>query len=210
MHLLADGPLGNGRGVVILNAEGDILEDLSISDFIAGTGLHIDGGAGNAQYINARNLHVANCLVGLHMLGPVNGLRVSGGYFAGYPPSAISPASRRGTGILLDGGDTLMVTDTHFQTWATCINLRKNLGHKIDARFENFGEAVRIGGGATGGIPNSRGIHITGSFVNGGTAVYVEAGARNIRFEPRYLSPDVTTPWVVEEPHSSITMVYPT
>jgi len=202
IHFIADAAAGNGRGIVILNAENDILDDLSISDFVAGVGLDINGGGGNAQYITARNLRISNCGTGLRMAGPVNGFRLQGGYFAGYPPSATAPASRRGTGISMEGGDTLMVTDAIFQTWQTCIDIRKNTGHKVDARFENFGTAVRIGG-------LCKGVFITGCFTNGGTAVYVEAGARNIKFSPRYLSPDVMTPFTVEEPHPSVQMVYP-
>lgn len=203
LHFIGDGPLGNGKGAVILGAENCILQDLSISDFPAGTGLTIDGNpGGNAQYIVANNLRIANCLVGLYLDHAANGLRLTNGYFAGYPPLAVTPSARRGTGLLLNSGDTLMVTDTVFQTWATCINIRNHVGHKIDARFENFGVAVRVAG-------TCKGAYITGCFNNGSTAVYVEAGARNIKFAPRWLEGDVVTPFFVEQPHPTVQMIYP-
>ena len=88
-----------------------------------------------------------------------------------------------------------------FGGWDTAINLRKNSGHQVRGRFENFNVAVRVGGAC-------KGVRITGAFTRGQIGVYVEAGARNVLFDPVFVSSDVQQPFVVEEPHSSVRMVY--
>lgn len=201
LHVYCDGPLRTGIGILFQLAENCIIDDLSVSDYKSGTGIAVSGGtnlSGNAQYFTVRNLRVASCQVGLKLLGvAAHGLHLSGGYFSGDPTSS----ARVGTGVLAEGADTLNVDGTRFQGWETCINIRKNPGHMVKARFENFGTAVRIGGEA-------RGVIITGSFTRGNVGVHVEAGARNILFAPAYVAPDVTQPFVVEEPHASVRMEY--
>lgn len=207
LHVVADGPLGSGVGVQILNAEEDIFEDVSISDFAAGIGLELNGGTyivggpsvgGNAQYIEARNLRIANCQVGMKLVGPAS-IRLDGGYFNGNP-MGLTAGHRRGTGILLEGG-AVDTYGTRFQTWETAINLRKNPSHMIRGIFENNTTAVRIGS-------ECRGVTIEGPFAQCNVAVHVEAGARNITFRPSWLNPDVLQPFVVEEPHPSVKMEY--
>jgi hypothetical protein len=201
LHVMCDGPLRTGIGVYFQLAENCIIDDLSVSDYKNGTGIAVSGGtspSGNAQYFTVRNLRVAACLTGLRLIGvAAHGLQLLGGYFSGDPTSS----TRFGTGVLSEGADTLNVDGTRFQGWETCINIRKNPGHMIRARFENFGTAVRIGGEA-------RGVTITGSFTRGDVGVYVEAGARNILFQPAYVAPDVNQPFVVEDSHASVRMEY--
>lgn len=207
LHVFADGPVGNGTGVAIYGAEQSILEDIAISDYKAGIGLLIDGGVylggtqnvgGNAQYIEARNIHLSQCLIGLKIVGPVTGLRIAGGNFGNNNQSL---NARSGTGLLLEGGDTLDVDGARFGGWDTCINLRKNAGHQVRGRFENFGTAVVVGA-------ECRGVRIGGSFTRGQIGVHVEAGARNVLFEPTFLATDVGQPFVVDEPHPSVRMIY--
>ena len=188
---------GTGTGIAIFDAEGCILEDLSVSDYGAGVGVLIDGGVytpgasvgGNAQYITARNLRIARCLVGLKLVGPANGLRLDGGYFEG----SANGATREGTGLLAEGGDTLRSVGSVWQGWETCVNLRKNEGHELVApRFENFNTALRVGG-------ETKGFRLSGGcFNNGHTAVYVEAGAKDVLLDPGYIASDVTNPFVIE------------
>lgn len=192
LHIFADGPLGDGTGVKILNAEENILRDLSISDFVAGKGLVIDGTNGNCQYIIADNLRIARCQIGLHQLGPTS-IHFNAGYFNGYPQD-LSAATRTGTGYLLDGGSCL-ISNTVFQCWQTAINLRKN-NSRIVARFENNGVGVRIGGLVNGCL-------IEGQFTSTTTPIYIEAGARNIRIRRWLVAPDCG-PCIIEEPHPSI------
>lgn len=201
LHIYAAGPQGNGVGVKITNAEQNILEDLTVSDFVNGTAVLIDGlgSGGNAQYTDARNLNIGYSLIGLHLTGVANGFRLAGGYFSGYPNSL---TIRMGTGILVEDTDTFDLNGTRLQGWNTAVNIRDSNSHRVYGRFEACNTAIRIGG-------NAYGVKIGGNFCHCGVGVYVEAGAKHIRFEPDWLAADVEQPFVVEQPDPTIQMIAP-
>lgn len=116
LHVLPKTGSTTGNGILIRNAERTMMRNVTCSDFIAGYGLRIDGGGGNAQYAILDNYSGGDCMTGLHLTGPgPHGCILNGGYFngAGQTPR---PGS---VGIWQETGDTLKVYGTVIQGYAT-------------------------------------------------------------------------------------------
>lgn len=186
LHVKAASGATTGNGIVVKDTESCILEDVTASDYIGGTGLLIDGLAGNAQYHTLRNFSAGDCLTGLKTQGVApNGLRMFGGYFAGL---GISP--RAGSvAIALTTGDTSRIFGTVIQGYETGYYLSSQaVGHELfGLRGEFCNTCVRIGGSAKR-FKMVGGIFDNSILANGATAgsigIKVDAGATNIVLDP--------------------------
>jgi hypothetical protein len=194
LHIVAASGSTTGSGIVIKNAENCVIQDVTCSDYIGGTGLLIDGLSGNAQYATLVNFSAGDCLTGLKTQGTgPNGLRMFGGYFAGAgtTPRASSIA------ISLTTGDTSRLFGVVVQGYETGVYISSTAkGHELHGpRFEYCNICLRIGGSASyftlfgGSFTNSL-LNNTGA---GNIGIQVNSGATNVVLEPTVITGTSTT-----------------
>jgi hypothetical protein len=192
LHFRAAAASTTGSGIVIQNCENFILEDVTCSDYIGGTGLLIDGKSGNAQYGNLHNYSAGDCLTGLKLQGTApNGLRMFGGFFMGQgtQPRASS------IGISVTSGDTLRLYGTVIQGYETgaYMNSAGKGSEMHGPRFEYCNTNLRIGANS-GNFSLLGGSFVNTALTGGGTnvGIQVDAGATDTILRPNLLAGHTT------------------
>lgn len=192
LHVVAASGATTGNGILVTNAEKTIVENVCCSDYPAGYGMRLAGGAGNAQYAQLTNFASGNCLTGLHLSGTgPNGLRMFGGYLEGHAePDSGSVA------IHIETGDTARIFGAIIAGWETGIYVESQaVGHQIfGARFEYCNIGVRFGGSSVGGM--LVGCDFDNTLLEGSgsnVGIQVDSGADNIVLLPGWMSASVTT-----------------
>ncbi len=188
LHVVPASGATTGHGVVVRNAERFTARDVTISDFIGGTALAIDGLAGNSQYADLLNVSCGDSLTGLHLKGTgPNGVRLYGGVFVG---QGVTPraASR---GIYVETGDTVRLFGTVLQGWATGVDVVSPAAgaEMYGLRLEycnlglHFGSTVQKARVYGGGISNA----LLGNPGSGNVGVKIDSGATDVEVDFNYI-----------------------
>lgn len=181
LHIRAAAGATSGDGVWVRNTETFLCDEVTVSDYIGGYGLCLDGGAGNAQYADLNRFSAGDCLTGLWLKGEApNGCRVWGGYFAG---QGISPRPQS-VAVRIDRGDTFRCFGSVIQGYETAFDIQSPAsGHEFfGARIEfcncgfRFGPATRSCAVYGGSISNT----LLRTAGRGSVGVDIAAGARDI------------------------------
>ncbi len=186
LHVIAASGATTGNGVLVQDCERFIARDVTVSDFVGGYGLRLDGmvSGGSAQYAELLNFSAGDCLTGLHTqnAGP-NGLTMFGGYFAG---QGTDP--RNGSrAIHLQKGDTCRMFGVKVQGYETALDFDATVATD-PAAHEIYGLRVEFCNIGVNFSTNARRITVFGgvfdnSLLSGGGSnigVQIASGAEDI------------------------------
>jgi hypothetical protein len=192
VHVIAATGATTGNGILISNAVRTYCRNVTVSDFIGGYGMRLDGETGNAQYAHLDNFGAGDCLTGLHLMGTgPNGLRMLGGYLEGN-----SDPRNGSVGIHIETGDTAKLFGPVVSGYETGIYVQSagqsHEVHGLRSEYNNIG--IRIGGSTKGVLVlggNWNNNLLTGGGSNVG--IQVDAGAANAVLLPGFMDTTVTT-----------------